>query len=337
MNTVTLHTALPDSAEVPEWLHLVPAGTVRGVDGRGPYTLANAAAVIAASMASGKIAIDENHAIDVTRTTGGACPARGWIDRMEDRPDGIWGHVEWTPPGRQLMEDRAYRGISPVMQHTAAGVISRVMRAGLSNAPNLTQLTTLHTQQDTSMDIATLRTALGLPETADETAILDRVRENATTASAHSQAITAIAAAAGVTATDKDGLVTALQTQRAGSGDLVGKITTLQTELGTLQGERAREKATAFVDGAIKAGKPIAPLRDHYITRHTQDAASVELEIGKLASINAGGITPAQQQSQHAAEGDGMAELTGDDMTVAKKMDLDPKAMAKHKAKMGSK
>ncbi len=340
MDTVTLHSALPEvaaGAPPPEWLHLVPAGTVRGIDGRGPYTLAAPASVITASMAGGKIAIDENHAIDHAKKSGIPSPARGWVDRMEARADGVWGHVEWTPSGAALMAERAYRGLSPAMEVTLQGSVLRVLRASLTNAPNLGELTTLHSKQDADMDIAALRAALGLPDTADEAACLARVRENATVVSAHSQAVKAIADAAGVTAADERGLITALQTQRASSGDLVGKVTTLQTELTTLQTERARDKAVTFVDGAIKAGKPIAPLRDHYIARHAQDAASVELEVGKLASINAGGVTQ-EQVTLQAAAGDGMGELTADDHAVAAKMGIDPKKFAEHKAKMkGSK
>ena len=262
MDTVTLHSALPDvvaGAPPPEWLHLVPSGTFRGVDGRGPWRLGDVQTVINASMAAGPLPICENHATDLGRTTGIPSPARGWIDRMEARADGLWGHVEWTPTGAQLVTERAYRGTSPVMMHTPDGVISRVLRSTLTNVPNLAGLSTLHSQQETEtdMDIAVLRTALGLPDNADEAAVLARVRENALSTTAHSQAITAIAAAAGVTATDQGGLITALQTQRA-SAVSPETVVTLQSQLNTLQAERAREKAVAFVDGAIKAGKPVA-------------------------------------------------------------------------------
>lgn len=128
----------------PEWLHLVPAGVFYGRDGRGPYQVKNAEAVIAASMAEGKIALDENHATDFAQSTGVASPARGWIDRLEARADGIWGHVDWTDAGAALMSDRAYRGVSPVFTHTKSGDVTRILRAALTNTPNIAELATLH-------------------------------------------------------------------------------------------------------------------------------------------------------------------------------------------------
>jgi phage I-like protein len=49
MDVSSLHFTLAGNG-APEWVHLVPAGRFSGVDGRGPYTLADPAAVIAASL-----------------------------------------------------------------------------------------------------------------------------------------------------------------------------------------------------------------------------------------------------------------------------------------------
>ena len=44
---ITLNTALPEpvDGQAPEWIHLTPAGTFRGRDGRGPFTVDPAAVV----------------------------------------------------------------------------------------------------------------------------------------------------------------------------------------------------------------------------------------------------------------------------------------------------
>jgi len=48
---------------VAEWVHLLPAGTITTMDGRGPYRVSDAAALIAQSLHQGaKLPIDENHA-----------------------------------------------------------------------------------------------------------------------------------------------------------------------------------------------------------------------------------------------------------------------------------
>ena len=323
------HVLLPEGATTPpDWVHLVPVGTFSGEDGRGPYRLTDPQAVITASMAEGRLAIDENHSTDLAARNGQPSPARGWIYEMQVRDDGIWGHVEWTPPGAALMSDKAYKGISPVFTHEKGGAVVRVLRAALTNTPNLTQLASLNSEEH-GMDLTRLRQALGLAETADEAAILAAITANAQAVSRHSQQLAAIATAGGLDAAlTPEGLVTALQARVAGASDaqqLAGQVVSLQTQLSTLQGERAKEKAIAFVDGAIKAAKPIAPLRDHYIARHMADAAAVETEIGKLPSINAGGVPTVTLNAK--GEPDGEAP-TPSEKTVAEKMGLDPKKLA---------
>ncbi len=88
---------------VPEWVHLLPAGVVRTVDGRGPYHCTSLQSV--ADLLGGKrLPIDENHATDKGgKALGMPAPARGWIVALEARDDGLWGQVEWTGEGRKLM------------------------------------------------------------------------------------------------------------------------------------------------------------------------------------------------------------------------------------------
>lgn len=148
MPTTARHTALPaptgDGAAPPEWIHLLPAGEFRGVDGRGPYRLDQPDAVIAASLPPGggaKLVVDENHATDLTLATGQPAPARGWITALAARADGVWGQVDWTGAGAELVTRREYGGISPVFDYAADGRVLRVRRAALTNLPNLAALT----------------------------------------------------------------------------------------------------------------------------------------------------------------------------------------------------
>lgn len=308
MLTAILHSTLPYAAgaagggDVPEWVHLVPAGTFAGGDGRGPYTLSDPAAVIAQSLAGGPLPLDENHATDHAMKTGVPSPARGWIVAMEARQDGIWGRVEWTPEGSALVSARAYRGISPVIAVTkAGGRISQVLRAALTNTPNLSQLATLHTQnpKEITVDLTALRAALGLPETADDQAILAAAQAARTAVTAHSQQLATLAAAAGLGADAQPAaIVTALQTRLAAGdpGKMATDLVQLQTQLASLQAANARSAAEAVVDGAIRAGKPIpASLRDHYIARHMADPTAVATELNGLPSLHSGGLGNRQQ------------------------------------------
>ena len=307
MQTFTALFSAFDGGGVPEWVHLVPDGTFKGVDGRGPYTLADPAGVIATSMAAGKLAIDENHAIDLSGPQGQPSPARGWIVAMEARADGIWGRVEWTESGRALMADAAYRGISPVFVHDKSGRIQRVLRAALTNTPNLGELAKLNHQQEPSMDLIKMRSLLGLAADADEAAILSAIERQSAAATQ----------------------ATALQAQLATLQAAAIKpetVVALQAQVAELQAGAARTKAVAAVDAAIAAGKQIVALRDHYVARHMADPASVEAELAKLPSIHAGGLTAAQAAARHDAEdGDG---LTQDEMSICKKMGIEPKKYA---------
>lgn len=326
------HMSLPDGPPgvVPEWLHIIPAGTFSGVDGRGPFKLTNAAAVIANSMSAGKLVLDENHSTDLAAPRGEPAPARGWVVELQSRADGIWGRVEWNEDGKHLMATKSYRGISPVfVADKKTGEVIQVQRVSLTNNPNLAQLQTLHHQQETGVDLGKLRKALGLAETADGDAIVAAVERCTAEVTAHAANIAAIAAAAGATATTAQDLVVQLQAQQSAAGDvqlMAGKIVALETQLNTMKADASRAAAVAYVDGAIKEGKNIVNLRDHYIARHMVDAASVEREIGNFVSINAGGLS----RTTHAASDD---DPTDTEMTVAKKMGLDPKALAAHRRK----
>ena len=148
---IALCSQIPFAASggnVPEWIHLLPAGEITTVDGRGPYRVANMAAVMATSLKPGqKLPLDENHAIDRAEIMGNPAPARGWIIELQARDNGLWGRVDWTGYGRKVMEDRAYSGISPVILHTVDNEVMQVLRASLTNAPNMVGLTALHSQQ----------------------------------------------------------------------------------------------------------------------------------------------------------------------------------------------
>lgn len=327
-----IHAELPapvEGAVAPEWVHLIPAGTFKGVDGRGPYRLTDPQGVIRASMAAGKLPIDVNHSTDLAAPRGEDAPAVAWIVEMQARADGLWGRVDWNESGLALMADRAYRGISPVYQYSKAGVVLRVLRAALTNVPNLAQLKTLHSQGN-MMDPKVIRAALGLPETATDEEVLAAIGTNAAAGAAvaaHAEETRAIARAAGLDeALQDEALVTALQAARANPAP---ELVAMQTQLTELRTERARDRAEAFVDGAIRAGKPIVPNRDRLIAAHMAAPADTEALVNAMPSISAGG-----QVVRHA-EGDGDGDEP-DALTVemARKTGMDPKKVAAHRAEL---
>lgn len=359
-DVVLFFSAFDGGPNVPDWVHLVPAGTFSGRDGRGPYVL-DAQAVLGELHPGDKLAIDENHAIDKAAPEGRPSPARGWIVALEQRADGIWGRVEWTGTGRQLMADHAYRGISPALRvEKETGRVVGIARASLVNDPNLL-LTSLHNRSADPMDMAKLREALGLSADASETAILAAIGKNRADLSTHQAQVTALGEALGLgkeAGTDK--VVTELQARQAdaakveavkaglkaagldwatatpaqiethargtGSADaaqLRRTVIELQTSLESLQQQTARDKATAFIDAAITAGKVgLKPMREHYITRHMKEPEVVEKEIAAMQTLHMHG------RRQLPPTPEGGAVLDDTDREVIEQMGLDPKKFA---------
>jgi phage I-like protein len=122
----------------PEWVHLIPAGTFSGRDGRGPYTL-DAKAVLAAFAANGAdLPVDYDHQSLTAEEKAGPVPAAGWIKELQAREDGIWARVDWTPRAAELLTHKEYRYLSPVFRYQAKdGRVVALTGAGLTHNPNL--------------------------------------------------------------------------------------------------------------------------------------------------------------------------------------------------------
>ncbi|PWE30005.1 hypothetical protein DDZ14_16145 [Maritimibacter sp. 55A14] len=318
-------------AEAPEWVHLLPAGAIQTADARGPYSVADAEALIAVSFTdTDRLVLDENHATDLAAPSGAPAPARGWIVEMQARPSGIWGRVEWNAAGRELVATKAYRGISPVILHDRSGRIVRILRASLVNKPNLRGLTALNQESDMTL-MERLAEILGLDKASTEAQIIAAVREMKG-GKAHETAAQAqlpqIAAALGLEGDATPEVVLAAAQARTSDTDVVAA---LQAELGTVTkalndvtSAQANDRATAFVDGEIKRGRVgVKALRDHYIAMHMADSARVEKEIGALPLLAASGTT-----IQPPAPKEGEVALNAEQAQVAKLLGQDPKDYA---------
>lgn len=324
--------ALP--AEPAEWVHLVPAGRFKGHDGRGPYVLSDAAAVIKASLAAaagGRLPIDYDHALDLAAPQGQPAPAAAWILDLQARADGVWGRVEWTPAGGQAVRDREYGFLSPVFRHHAeTGVISLIERAALTNNPNLRQLTALHSTgvpMDVEALLTQLRAALGLPAEAGTDEIVAGVKALGDKATAAEKVDDEIATAAGLAKGAVRGdVVKAIQAAVAKAVDParfvpIEQVTVLQTRLTALEKATAEEKALAAVDGAIADGKLLPALRAWGLSLHAKDPAAFADYVGKAPVIVGGTVTikPALNAAGLDPDEARMAALLGVDHEAFKK------------------
>lgn len=273
---------LPAEAGVPEWIHLLPTaqGAIQTDDARGPYHVAAPGQLMAASLKPGdRLPVDENHATDLAAPQGLPAPARGWIVELQARENGIWGRVEWTEAGRALLADRAYRAISPVIAHTPAKAITRILRASLVNRPNFRGLAALN--QETPMTLnERLIEKLGLQPGATEDAILAAVVPAADTAL--QSALAEIGTALGVQG-DAAAVVAAARLAGAGRDSMVAlqaQVTQLQARLDA----EARRASEAYIDGEIRQGRIglNAATRDDMIALHQAQPAVAEKLIGQM-------------------------------------------------------
>lgn len=297
---------------VPDWIHLCLSGTFRATDGRGPFVVADPAALVAASLPRLPMPVDQDHATDVTKSTGCTAPARGWIVELEARADGVWGRVEWTASGRALLEDRAYRGISPVITYDDNGRVLQILRAALTNDPALDQLTALMMSEDTNMDWrAKMIEALGLAATATD----DELTAALSAQAAANAAQNGGGQNGGGQAAMSAEVVNELRAQLAA---VTAQVTTLKLESATAQAATLTAEATRVVDAAITEGKPIKPQRDTWIQMMAADPERTKAALAAIPSINGAPITGEDGQKQ--------ATLSAEEQAVVKMMGLTTEA-----------
>lgn len=294
---------LPDIAGaggVPEWVHLLPAGEVTTLDGRGPYKSINAADLIAASFASGrKLVIDENHSTDLRAPLGEPAPAYGEIVEMQSRDDGIWGRVDWNEAGKALLSAKAYAGISPVIFHDKNNRIGRIGRASLVNVPNLNGLKALHSaKEETDMSFSKrLAKLLGKDADASEDDIYTAIETHMAAApeKALQSAQTALSDVGKVLGVEGGDAGAILQAAKTASGDARTLVPALQAQVTTLKGavdqmkaDRRTEKAEAFIEGEeAKFNTGInASNREEFIAMHMENPERTEKLVGGFMYLN---------------------------------------------------
>lgn len=233
-------------------IHLLPQGPkIMGRDGR-VFTLTNPNDVLSAFHDLGmKLPIDLEHATEIKGKKGEPAPAVGWVIGLEARDDGIWGKVEWNPRGREMIEDKSYRYLSPVFTKSKDDTIGALISVGLTNQPNL-NLTALNSAQSFN---------------PKETKKMDK------------ELLEALGLGDGATTEDALGAINALQEEktvalnRAENPDLQkfaprAEINALQTELQKYkEAEVARNQVEieGAVDQAIEDGKITPANRGFYI------------------------------------------------------------------------
>ena len=145
-------------------------------------------ALVANWEASGspEVLVDVDHA----SATGGSTEAAAWAKNLRVEDEGLCADFELTPRGRELVEGRSYRFVSPGWTLSKDGTPLALCSVALTNRPNLPVKPVVNSgetggrdpddpnsrKDNPEMDIKKLAAALGLPETATEEDVLAAIK-----------------------------------------------------------------------------------------------------------------------------------------------------------------
>lgn len=307
------------SAGAPETIPLLPNRKhVRTRDGR-EFLNADPQALIDSVRAGGvDLVVGRDHDEAGSLFGGSPAPAAGWIDHRtglsRDGKFGVKAKVMWTDVGRESIERREFRYISPVLSLDAQAekgppAVTGIMAASVVNIPAL-RMAALNkqrpgqaTENKAIMDpqqYAKLCAALGLPEDANPE--------------------TAIAAA--------EGRVGA--TQGASLDDSLGAISQLAAGMETLSAEVRELRAESEVRELGPLPEAVRKLAVLGI-KAGGETAKLSREIVKRAAPGFAALT--QEDDTQSADRDERHGLTDDDIAFCEATGLDVKTFAEQKAK----
>ncbi|MCO5059645.1 MAG: phage protease [Rhizobiaceae bacterium] len=282
-------TAEADAGETgPEWIKLAPRGHFTARDGRKLEV--DPELLVRRFEADGiDVPIDIDHAIPKKALFGDTAPAIAWIEELSARADGLYGRVSWLDDGIAVLKKRSHRYVSPALKPDETGKAIWLHSAGLVAAPGISMPAVAsadpsHTQEPVMLK--KIAQALGLTETADETACLSAI-------ASLSQRV------------DKAVHDQTLQT-----------LSATTAELNTIKAEARAKKVNDLLEGALTAKKITPAQRQHYETLCATDdgLAGVESLIASIApGLGASGLDgrqPADQlQTLSAEDREAMADL----------------------------
>lgn len=267
--------------DAPAWIKVTPRGATQARDGRAfdftPETLVDR------FKAEGvDIPADLNHAIALKGGKGDEAEAIGWAKELQARPDGTFAKMEWLESGRAAIAKKTHRYVSPTVYHDERGSVTGLFSISLVPAPALSMPALLSAATGASAP-KTMREALGLDASADETACVE--------------AIAALRA---------DFVPLGL------FSDVVAALNASNTSQSTLRSEVRRRQVDAVLDDAIKAGKIVPAERPQYLAlcasdpgfAHVSSLMSRKPVLAFMRPSGLGGLTPGSDDSSGETPGE---------------------------------
>lgn len=290
---------------------LLPMGDILLRDGRGPYRLrdrAHAEQVIAATrtfLGTLDFNFDYDHQVKAAAEgKGGQAKAAGWIkpDTLSVEDDGIWGDVDWTAAAAAAIAAREYRYVSPyfvALPPAKGGDVIHMKNAALVNigAIDLPAVAAGLSEEDENMDLTAIAAALGLAATATVEEIAAAITE------LKKPSTSAIAIAAGLAETAGVEEIAATVAQMKANPDPakfvpIDQVTSLTSQLGTLNDERAEREVAA----AVQSGKLAPAMKPWGLSLFKNDEQAWRDYVGNAPVIVAAGL--------HTPKGDPKTKFT---------------------------
>lgn len=185
-------TATPFRLPEDGFVQIAPLGEFPHGDGVVQVVDALAIASLVNSFKPGQpMVVDYDHgSLDTDQSSAAA----GWVEELQARADGLYARIRWSNRGRADVEGGTFRFVSPVWMPDIAPTKdnprvrpARLVNVALTNSPNIRTLKPLTNRQPLSdgtspsgtprNPMKNLTKHLGLPDDADETMILNRIKE----------------------------------------------------------------------------------------------------------------------------------------------------------------
>jgi len=311
-----------EGEEIPKRVKVIPSGTtLKGRDGRVWKNPDSKLLALNSNTFLTALVIDENHSTDLSAPKGGPSPAFGWMKNLCANELGeIWADVEWTELGLNALSKKEYKFISPVFLHNKEGEITCIVRAALTNSPNLNlpalnseRLENMNTEVSKKMD-KNLLAALGLPETATEADVLAAVKSlNAAKTATTPQ-------------TDKSSVDLTAYAPRADLNAMEARAVTAEKQLADLNAAQLKKDAETAVDEAIKNRKIAPASKAEYLALCATKEGLESFK--KIAAVTPAIITEEQASQGTPPKSDGVA-LNAEQTQLAKSMGYTPEEFAK--------
>lgn len=324
-------------ATMPAWILLLPAGRVELVDRPEPLQVdpESLAAMVSAFRSRGvDLVIDYEH----QSLQGRQAPAAGWIKDLEDRGDGLWAKVEWTPQAREYLRNREYRYFSPVLQlDPESRKPLALMQVGLTNVPAIKRLPPLVAKweagepergqagQAANPDRTLQRGEEGMGEQMEKLRLLLGLGRDAAAADLWAGVVEFCRNLAAALKLPEE--ATAAQILEAAQ-QKAQRLAEAEEELGRLKSRLAAETTDKTVDEALKAGKITPAQRTWALEYYRQDPGGFQTFVARAPQL-----VPVGKVLQLLGEdGRTAGQLVPEELVLCRSLNLAPEQYLQAKA-----